>query len=368
MWSVYPKERRSFLTIWVLSLILIYLGLTATALTVIEGEKRAAQKNHALRMSADKVEAGLTPPDPLPPTGDFVPVTVGLYLDNIDTFSIRDSFWNATFYVWFRWTGDKKLDPAKNFQLVEAKIDKRDIVEQYFGEDGVNYQSVRVTARITKFFNTTRVPLDDHLLTISFEDAERDGTQLRYVADSATNMSSRVKVGGYALTGFWKVVKPHTYKTSYGDPRVPPGTHKTFTEFVFGVGVKRAGMGLYFKLLVGLFAGISLTLCSFFIRPSDTSPRFSLPTASYFGAVANAYLANSILPSNGQFGLIDYVTGLGLFTIFLCTGASLVSGYFYLVKKEEALSRGIDRATRTTVFFLYLIANCLLPVAAFTGV
>jgi hypothetical protein len=319
-------------------------------------------------MSPNRVEAGLTPPDPLPATGDFVPVSVGLYLDNVDNFSIRDSFWSATFYVWFRWSGDPKLDPAKNFQLVEARVDKRDVVEQYFGNDGMNYQNVRVTARMTKFFNTTRVPLDDHLLTISLEDAARDGTKLRYVADSGTNVSSRVKIGGYRVTGFSSVVKNHTYKSNYGDPRTPPGARKTFTEFVFGMPVKRASMGLYFKLLVGLFAGISLTLCSFFIRPSDTSPRFSLPTASYFGAVANSYLVNSMLPSSGQFGLIDYVTGLGLFTIFICMSASLVSGYYYLIKKDEQLSKMIDRATRNTVFIAYVLANCLLPLTAFTGI
>ena len=38
-----------------------------------------------------------------------------------------------------------------------------------------------------------------------------------------------------------------------------PGEHKTFTEFIAGIPVKRASMGLYFKLLIGLFAGISLT-------------------------------------------------------------------------------------------------------------
>ncbi len=254
----------------------------------------------------------------------------------------------------------------ETFQLVDARVEKKEVVDQYFGGDGVNYQRVRVTARMTKFFDTTRVPLDDHLLTINIEDAERDGTKLRYVADWDTNISSRVKIGGYRVLGASSVVKNHTYKSGYGDPQLAPGTRKTFTEFIFGVPVKRASMGLYFKLLIGLFAGISLTLCSFFIRPSDTSPRFSLPTASYFGAVANSYLVNSMLPSNGQFGLIDYVTGLGLFTIFICMSASLVSGYYYLIKKDEQLSKMIDRSTRLTVLILYILANCLLPISAFS--
>ncbi len=248
---------------------------------------------------------------------------------------------------------------------MDARIEKRDVVEQYAGDDGTNYQSVRVTARITKLFNTTRVPLDDHLLTISIEDAAHDGTKLRYVADPETSVSSRVRVAGYDVRSWSSVVKNHTYRSGYGDPRIAPGTRKTFTEFIFGLSVRRRSLGLYCRLLIGLFAGISLTLCSFFIRPSDTSPRFSLPTASYFGAVANSYLVSSMLPSTGQFGLIDYVTGLGLFTIFICLSASLVFGYYYLVKKDEAFSKVIDRVTRATVCVVYVLANIILPLSVF---
>jgi hypothetical protein len=83
--------------------------------------------------------------------------------------------------------------------------------------------------------------------------------------------------------------------------------------------------------------------------------------------VANSYIVSSTLPSTGQFGLIDYVTGLGLFTIFVCMSASLLSGYYYIVKKEEAFSKMIDRATRTTILIVYVLSNIILPASAFTS-
>ena len=75
-----------------------------------------------------------------------------------------------------------------------------------------------------------RVPLDDHMLNIYVEDAVNDVGRLRYVADSASNVSSRVKIPGYNITGFSNVVKPHTYKTTYGDPRMAEGKHTTFRQ------------------------------------------------------------------------------------------------------------------------------------------
>lgn len=350
---------------WVIGLAVLYVLVAVIGLAIVNGEKRHAARNHALRMDPAAVEPGKTPPDPLPASGDFTPVKIGLYLDGIETLSIKDSYWTATFYLWFSWKGDKALDPGKTFQLVDAKIDKKELVENYAGPDGQNYQRYRVSARINKFFNTTRIPLDDHMLNIYVEDAARDGSKLRYVADAGTNVSSRVKVLGYDITGFGSVVKPHTYKTSYGDPRMSEAARTTFTEYAFALTIKRSSIGMYLKLFIGLFAGVLLTLGSFFIRPSDTGPRFALPSAAYFGAVANAYLVNSLLPSSGQFGLTDLVTGIGLLTIFLCLVCSLTSGFLFLKRDEKELSRRLDRASWMVNGAAFISINIALPVSAF---
>lgn len=366
MFAELPQHRRTFVKIWVVVIALIYLVLGAGAIWIVESEKQASGKNHVLRMTPGAVETGKTPPNALPETGDFVNVKVGLYLDSIENFNIKDSFWTTTFYVWFTWKGDKALDPGKTFQLVDAKIEKKELLETYYGADGVNYQRFRMAARITKFFNTTRVPLEDHMLNIYIEDGARDATEMRYVVDPASNMSSRVQVPGYKITGFNNVVKSHTYKTTYGDPRVTDTKGTTFTEYIYGVTLQRNGVGIFFKLFTGLFAGVLLTLGSFFIRPSDTGPRFGLPSAAYFGAVANTYLVSSIMPSSGQFGLADCVTVIGLLTIFVCIVASLTSAYFFLKRDEKDLSRHLDRVSWITIGAGYFLINFALPMAAFS--
>lgn len=365
MWSAVEKNLRKYLWAWVAFISLVYLGIGVAAIGVVNGERMASAHTHEIRMTPGRVEAGQTPPDPLPSEATFVPVTTGMYLDNIDNFSIRDSVWSSVFLVWFRWEGDKNLDPGKNFQLVGAKIDKKDLLEELHGADNVHYQRFRVTARFTKFFNTTRVPLDDHMLNIQMEDGARDVTQIRYVADPQSSVSSRARVPGYRITGSGTVVKNHTYKSAYGDPRMKAGTHKTFSEFNFAVSVKRVDMGLYFKIFIGLFAGMLLTFTSFALRASEGSARVSMPVGSYFGAVANSYLVGSMLPSSGQFGLVEYVSFLGLFTIFTCLAASVVSMYIWSILGKKELSRAFDMATVTTIGLFYVAINIALPVCAF---
>jgi hypothetical protein len=362
---VFSNEKKSFLRYWKLGITATYILIAILVVYVVQGEKEIANRNHVLRMTPNAVEPGKTPPDPLPTNSDFTTVHVGIYLDGIENFSIRDSYWTPTFYIWFRWQGNKGLDPGKNFRLVDGKIEKKDLQDKYTAPDGTHYEVYKVVARVTKFFNTTRIPLDDHMLNIYIEDSANDVKKMRYEADSAADISSRVKVSGYDITGFKTVVKPHTYKTTYGDPRMKEGKHTTFSEYNYGVSVKRNGIGVYMKLFIGLYAGVLLTFCSFFIRPSETAPRYGFPSASYFGVVANAYMTHSLLPSSGQFGLADLVTAIGLFTITFCVIASLISVYYYLRKKEEDFSRQLDRVSLKYIGLGFIAVNILLPICAF---
>lgn len=359
------NERKNLLKLWMFGISIAFILLSVLSVLIVQGEKDVSSRNHALRMSPTEVEPGKTPPDAMPTNTNFTEVNIGVYLEGIENLSVRDSNWTPTFYLWFRWKGDKSLDPGKNFRLVDAKVDRKELVDAYTGDDGVNYQIYKIISRNSKFFNTTRVPLDDHMLNIYVEDSVNDVSKLRYVVDPATQVSSRVKIPGYNITGFSTVVKPHTYKTTYGDPRVADNTRTTFSEFNFALTIKRSGIAIYLKLFIGLFAGVVLTMCSFFIRPSDTGPRYALPSAAYFGVIANAYMTNSLLPPSSYFGLTDLVTGIGLFTISLCVVASLVSGHYYLRKKEEEFSRQIDQLSWRFIGAGFLVVNIILPVCAF---
>ena len=228
----------------------------------------------------------------------------------------------------------------------------------------MNYQRYRVSAKIVKFFDTARVPIENHMLNIYVEDGARDGTLLRFAADASSNICSRVNIPGFRITGTSNVVKTHTYRSSYGDPRVSPDTKKVFSQYISAVEISRLDYGFYLKIFLSLFAALALTLSSFFIKPSDIGPRFALPTGAYFGAVANSYVANSILPPSGAFGLVDHVAGIGLFTIFLSIALSLVSHYLFVHKGEKELSIVLDRVMFMVVGLCCLLANIIVPLCA----
>ncbi|MEO5350890.1 MAG: hypothetical protein H7836_14790 [Magnetococcus sp. YQC-3] len=363
-WASLEAGKKGLIVMMALLVLLIYsLGVYASASALFANKFSAAQ-HHLARMNPTAVEPGHTPPDPLPTEGNAAMVKVGTYIDNIETLSIRDSVWSANFYLWFSWTGAKEVDPGGKFIIVDGTIIKKDLLEEYHGEDQVHYQKFRVTAKFLKFFDTMRVPIEGHMLNIYIEDGARDATKLRYVADQSSNVSSRVKIPGYKIIKNSNTVKPHTYKSAYGDPRRVDGDKKTYTQYVVGVEIERSSMGVFAKIFISLFAALALALSNFFVKPSDVGPRFSLPSAAFFGAVANSYVANSILPPSGSFGLVDFVAGFGMGTIFLTIALSLLSNYFYVKKDEKALSYALDRVMFFVVALCCVAANVVVPMSA----
>jgi hypothetical protein len=359
-----PVKQKTILSV-VISVLLAYASVIYFAADTLSYNRISAEQNHAARMNPNGSEGGRTAPEPLPAEGDFTNVKIGAYVENIDTFSIRDSFWSANFYVWFSWKGAKELDPGGKLVVVDGTINKKELLEQYSGPDGQNYQKYRVSAKFIKFFDTTRVPIEGHMLNIYLEDGARDATKLRYVADTGSNISSRAKISGYKITGNSTVVKPHSYRTSYGDPRLESDHKKTYSQFIFAVEIQRANVGVYLKIFISLFAALALALSNFFVKPTDVGPRFSLPSAAYFGAVANSYVANSILPPSGSFGLVDYIAAVGMGTIFLTIALSLTSNYLAAKKNDADMAYVLDRSMFYTLAACCIAANIIIPVAAF---
>ncbi|MBF0628035.1 MAG: hypothetical protein HQL91_07425 [Magnetococcales bacterium] len=364
-WAGLEAGKKRFVLMLTILMLTLYAGGVYVSATALSENQIKANKNHQARMNPTQVEAGHTPPEPLPAEGDFVSVKIGTYIDNIDNLSIRDSNWSANFYLWFSWKGPKEIDPGNKFVIVDGAITKKDLLEEYHGEDQVHYQKYRVSAKFLKFFDTMRVPIENHMLNIFIEDGARDGGKLRYVPDATSNISSRAKIPGFSIVKTSNTVKPHTYKSAYGDPRKGDSDKKTFTQYIVGIEIERSNFGVYAKIFVSLYAALALALSNFFVKPSDVGPRFSLPSAAFFGAVANSYVANSILPPSGSFGLVDYVAGFGMSTIFLTIALSLISNYLFVKKEDKALAFVLDRTMFFVVGLCCIVANIIMPMSAF---
>jgi len=360
-----PKVSRGgrvFLIIWAVAVLAAYAASAYFLSSAVYRHKINAADRSLARISAPAVEPGADIRRAGREGVNATVVRTGLYLDRTAECSVRESYWVPEFYIWFRWRGDD-VNPGETFDIVDGEFTVREKVDDLV-VNGEHYQIYHCIARITKFFDMTRFPRDDQLLTITVEDSKWESSRLRYVPDAAgSRLSARVLFPGYRVYRYATVVRNHYYPTTYGDPRLPARKTTSYSQFIFGTWVARRGWGVFYKVFIGLFVAVSVSLMGFWVRPTD-GPRFGLGIGALFAAVAHNYIATAIMPDMSVMTLTDMIDSAGIVTIFLTLLASTVSLYLYDRRDEETLSRLFDRVSLAVFVVGYAGLNVALPLAA----
>jgi hypothetical protein len=292
-----------------------------------------------------------------------VDVLVGIYINSIGGFSLKESGWTADFDIWFRWTGDQ-VRPGENFQVVDGQIDQREKKEAYVtGRE--HYERYRVKARLTKFFDSSRFPFSDQGVTIQMEDSTHGAERLRYVGDEQENGINRLGVPpSLKITKSLMTVKLHSYGSRRGDPRLSPNTTDVHSRFIFAMLVSPPSTVLYIKMFQALFASIAIAFIVFFIKPIHVDPRFGLGVGALFAAVGNNIFVGTMLPPAEGMTLTAMVNAIGLATIFLTLVQSTISLYILDTMGQEKLRRFFDKVSFVVFLIGYAVVNLMLPLAA----
>jgi len=363
--STNGRVNRRVVVVW--TTLLVVISLSAGYASIAAGIRDRARSiaTHELRMDPDATEPGRTAAETsLPPgagTEEPSEVRVGMYIERIVDLSMRETNWIVDFYVWFVWS-DARLDPGKTFQVVDGQLTSCDEIERRsFGDE--QYALYRATASLSKFFDPSRFPVDDHLLTVSIEDKHSQSYQLRYVADlQNSRISSRVRVAGYGIGEPAFVVKPHSYRSSRGDPELPPSFKATYSQFVCGVEIRRTDYAYYLKMFLPLFACVGLSFIGFLRQHGD---RTGLQVGAFFSSTAAVYVIARLLPDSNISTLADRVIELAIMTSALSIAASALASHL-ANKGDMATSHWVDRVSLTVLLVAYVVINTLIPLTAIT--
>jgi len=367
VFTIITPGQKKFLLIWALVLLALEIGIGMWLIHMEQTNLQASIKDHSDRMSPTTVEKGKTIPETSPPAGHEQDkpeeVTVGIYVDRIPALSIKDSSWTADFYVWFKWKNDN-LHPGDTFQIVNGEFKGKPVKldEKTNAATGEHYALYRTTAVITKVFNTSRFPRDDHMLTISIEDTGLQSYQLHYVADGTnSNISSRVGVPGYQVYKAGSVVKPHSYKTTRGDFALPADYKATYSQFNYGIYIQRPSWGLHFRMFLTLFAAVLIPMIGFFTTPTH---RLNVAVGGFFAAVATTYVTSTIVPDTGIATMADMIDGIGIVIIAITILQTIISQHIFEKQKQEDFSDAFDYVTFVLLFCVFVWLNIAIPLAA----
>ncbi len=288
-------------------------------------------------------------------------VYVGVYLNQITSISLKDNQFTADFYIWFRWK-DKNINPLESFDLVNGNIESKEGIYQDEVK-GFKYAVCRVDATIKKFWDISRFPLDNHILTIEIEDNDNEEFKLRYIPDEENSgIDPQVQVPGWKIGTTNATVSAHIYKTNYGDISLPTDNVSVYSRFIFSVSIIRPGYGYFFKLFFTVFIAALVALIALFIKPTDLDPRFGLGAGALFAAVASEVVIASLLPDTNILTLTDKLHIIAIFFIFLSIAESIISLRLFTGGKEEN-SKRLDRCCFYIFLGVYILLNLLILIS-----
>jgi hypothetical protein len=317
------------------------------------------------RMSATSVVEGRTEAEKTPPPGHendvATVVKVGVYIDHISDMSIVHSSWNVSFFVWFSWKGDAP-NPGESFKIINAELPSRILLEKTDNGDQ-HYALYKANAEISKIFNVSRFPLDEHLLTIAIEDQARQSYALTFEADDVgSQISSRVVVPGYTIVSRETVVKPHSYRSAMGSPFLPSTYRATYSQFTLGIKLVRPSWGLFFKMFSATYLSVILALVGLVVR--GAGERLGMASTALFIALMNGLTISALTPDMGIATLGDEVNHLAYLAIgALIVQAMIYHRYFYGDPARENAAAVFDHATFVVVGVLYAAINAGILLA-----
>ena len=365
-WATLTPGQKAFLWGWAAMLI----GFSALTLVIMGGnqydirqDSLAVQTFHLATGGHQKevLEAEVTPP---PGHEKDVPreVKVGVYVDRVQELSIIDSNWKVDFYVWFNWQGPD-LTPGDTFHVINGEVLVKNLVEKQ-DEGDRHYALYRATAQITKAFDVSRFPRNDHLLTLEIEDGGLQSYQMKFVSDaSASDLNPSVSIPGFKVINQQASIRPHPYSTTRGNPKLLQANKATYSQFVYAVWIARPTWGLHFKMFVVMFGAVVTALLGFFVKSS--ADRLALVTGSLFAAVANMYITSTVIPDTGVATLADQINWIGAAFIMLAIVQAVIYQHCFEGQEgKEFVTRIYDLLSFCLMLPLYVVLNVAIPMLA----
>lgn len=145
----YQKKRLWVSLGLIITIFTLYLIVTCTFLNQNRSNQTTTWEKH---LSSDPVL--MAEVEKRATASNATPVSVGTFVGNIPSLSIKDSSFKMYLWIWFRWNGDDTLDPMNHFRIYKGSYDKLDVVkDEVVGEK--HYQLVRTTVTVNRTFDTT---------------------------------------------------------------------------------------------------------------------------------------------------------------------------------------------------------------------
>ncbi len=273
-------------------------------------------------------------------TEEVVPpdtVKLGVFFTSVYDLNLAEKSFTADFWIWYNYTNDS-INPLESVEISNAKE------FEFQSEDvekigNINWATHKCKATVKKEWNLQNFPFDKQELHVEIEDAIYDSEQLIYIADTANSKYDKnIRLDEWRIKKFKVEQMKKNYETTYGNPELEgsseyPGLVASFT-------LERDGVGLFFKLFIGIYVAYLISLSVFFMGPENPE-RFGMIVGALFAGVANKYIVESLMPQTIMLTLPDKIHNLTFIYIIFHLIITVLA-YRLTVKEKIKLGWRVD--------------------------
>lgn len=252
-----------------------------------------------------------------------LPVTVGLYINDIHAVDLSTHSYGVDFYLWFRWKAPDR-NPAETFEFMNP-FDPEAMVRTVLFDtpksqpDGSLYQIVRCQGLFTTKFPVNRYPFDRQRIVVSIEDSTQGSSQQRYVPDvEPIKVNQEITLPGYQIGSPKLVVRDKHYTTTFGDLSEPDIASYCRAEFI--VPISRPPFPGIFKIFVPILLIIISAGFALLLDPEHVEARIGLSITALLTLVAMQFTMLSGLPEVAYLTLIDEVFLVSFLYVLIVIG------------------------------------------------
>jgi hypothetical protein len=274
-------------------------------------------------------------------------VYVGVFINDLQDVNLENGTYFVDFYMWMKWNGSKKVNPAENIDIINSfdswgTVVRPLAVNQKTLSDGSQYRISHFQGRYNTVLPLQKYPFSVENLRVVLEDAEDSSTKLVYVPDPPRpiTQSPNLAAPGYETGTATLKITNQAYPTNFG----LTGTgNEPYSRITITVPVSRPWFPYAVKYLLPLLVVLIAAAMVFLIPPRFVEGRFGLAITALLTVIALKWTTDAELPNVDYLTLLDVLYVISLLFVITTIGVATYSAWQLNHGREESEIVSIDR-------------------------
>ena len=233
----------------------------------------------------------------------------GIYLTQLGDFNAKTKSFSATFWLFTSQPGkDEKIFSSLEFTN-STQFAVTNYSEEQIPDRGYWYQE-RIRGTFRHDWDISRYPFNRQVLRIEIQGSE-DIDRLIIKPDIFNSgFDPDIRLDGWQITSFQVIDKRKAYTSSFGDPRLAPGSKSEYGQVVLEIVVEQTDVSAFLTMIITPIISMLLALFTYLLMSEQIAlltTRLNLLAGSIFAIVISMRSVAGELGSITSINLVDVV-------------------------------------------------------------